>query len=133
MSSRQDDMFDQIVFLEENSEKLGYHEGYKEGKLRGWMEGYESGLQQGKLVGNEIGFYEGFIEIWQGICQKDKNKKINMKLNALSNLLKQDWSDTTRDIMPELHTIRAKFKQICSMLHVNIEHSGTNAVDKTSF
>ena len=57
----------------------------------------------------QVGFYKGFVQTWLA-CFKEK--KVSAKLEALSKLLNQDWSDTTKDFTVKLHQIRAKFKQV---------------------
>ena len=111
-------------------EKQGYQDGFNEGKLKGWNQGKQTGWTQGKLIGNEVGFYKGFVQTWL-VCFKEK--KVSAKLEALSKLLDQDWSDTTKDLTVKLQQIRAKFKQICSMLNVNIEKAEMNAANQLSF
>ncbi|XP_028409173.1 protein LTO1 homolog [Dendronephthya gigantea] len=128
MSSFQDDLFDSVVFLEENCQKQGFNDGFIEGEVKGWKQGYETGLLQGKQVGNEIGFYKGFVQTWLALY-KNEGSKVQVKLEGLFKLLDQDWSDTARDLIPELEHVRAKFKQICSMLNLNIKHT-TKDVDK---
>lgn len=123
MASR-DDLFDSVVFFEENCQKQGYKDGFDEGRFNGWREGFEIGLQKGNELGAEIGFYKGFVLTYLTCYESGEHDtcRVKTKLESLWKLLSQNWGDNTKDLTTELETVKAKFKQICSILNIKTEY-----------
>ncbi|NXU85143.1 ORAV1 protein, partial [Xiphorhynchus elegans] len=101
----------------------GYQEGYAEGSHAGIAEGRRYGSLHGARIGSEIGCYLGFALTWHCLLHKCTDEKSSKKIKTLDSLLgmikKFPYEDPTYDRMQEdLEKIRGKFKQVCSMLHI---------------
>lgn len=84
------------------------------------ISGYSYGLRKGAQIAAEIGFYQGFIHAWIGILERDETSK-QRKLLALKSLLEltRRFHRTNlhdEDCFKRLEAIRAKFKQVNSLL-----------------
>ncbi|XP_071942195.1 protein LTO1 homolog [Antedon mediterranea] len=120
------DLFDSIICAEERCEKNGFLVGKKEGKDRGLKNGFQKGIGFGKQVGEEIGFYHGFVLTWKNILEK-KDERNTRKMKAFASLLGMledfDLSNpSVDDYMVKLTQIRSKFKQVSSLLGVQLQH-----------
>ncbi|XP_038662002.1 protein LTO1 homolog, partial [Scyliorhinus canicula] len=102
----------------------GYQEGFTEGGHLGETEGRRYGLANGAKIGSEVSFYKGFAFTWKCLLQKNQDaQKSSKRLKALNTLLEMvqrfPYEDPTYDKLQEdLEKMRAKFKQICSLLNV---------------
>lgn len=99
---------------------MGFTRGYSLGEEAGWRDGYSYGLRKGAQIAAEIGFYQGFIHAWIGILERDESSK-QRKLMALRSLLEltRRFHRTNlhdEDCIKRLEIIRAKFKQVNSLL-----------------
>ncbi|KAL9984753.1 hypothetical protein ACROYT_G007086 [Oculina patagonica] len=123
-----DDAFDAVVFLEERCFEGGYKEGYQDGKLKGLQEGRHLGLIKGCEVGGEVGFYLGFVSMWLEILQESPDAKqrcVKLLETMKRKILAIPVNDVTNEeLFVNLENIRAKFKQLCSLLGVSAEYSG---------
>ncbi|CAH1790741.1 unnamed protein product, partial [Owenia fusiformis] len=120
-SSNNDDIFHDIVMLEETFHKKGYVEGIEQGKESGVKDGFQLGYDKGKQIGIEIGTYAGFAKTWKAILEQDEQpkEKALKTLKALIELVERFPSDpATENLFEILDKIRAKFKQACSLLGV---------------
>ncbi|XP_067850234.1 protein LTO1 homolog [Heptranchias perlo] len=118
-----DDMFDPILLADHTFHGKGYQEGYTEGGHLGETEGRLYGLVNGAKIGSEVSFYQGFAFTWKCLLQNNQNAKNGKRLKALNSLLEIvhsfPYEDPTYDKLQEdLEKMRAKFKQICSLLNV---------------
>ncbi|XP_043562327.1 protein LTO1 homolog [Chiloscyllium plagiosum] len=101
----------------------GYQEGFTEGGHLGETEGRRYGLVNGAKIGSEVSFYEGFAYTWKCLLQNNQDVKSSKRLKALNSLLAMvhdfPYENPTYDKLQEdLEKMRAKFKQICSLLNV---------------
>ncbi|NXG20195.1 ORAV1 protein, partial [Grallaria varia] len=117
------DLFEGIVQAEQRFHREGYQEGYAEGTHIGIAEGRRYGSLHGARIGSEIGCYLGFALMWHCLLQKCTDEKSSKKIKALNSLIemiqKFPYEDPTYDKLQEdLEKIRAKFKQVCSMLNI---------------
>lgn len=106
----------------------GFKGGYQDGKLKGLQEGCQLGLMKGCEVGGEVGFYLGFVSTWHEILLESPDAKQRCT-KLLETLKKKILALPINDVMNEelfanLEDIRAKFKQLCSLLGVSVENSG---------
>ncbi|XP_078077440.1 protein LTO1 homolog isoform X2 [Mustelus asterias] len=125
-----DDMFDSILLADDKFRGKGYQEGFTEGGHLGETEGRRYGLANGAKIGSEIifnfvqvAFYRGFAFTWKCLLQENQDAKNSKRLKALNTLLEMvhrfPYEDPTYDKLQEdLEKMRAKFKQICSLLNV---------------
>ncbi|XP_078000430.1 protein LTO1 homolog [Glandiceps talaboti] len=127
--------FDKIVYAEERYQEAGFNEGYSDGKLKGLQEGQKLGKQKAQEIASEIGFYQGFITTWRMILQRDESTSNSRKLKVLESvhtLLEQfPLNDVhCKNFFEDLNKIRAKFKQVCSLLNVTLKFEGEPRKDK---
>ncbi|XP_027045680.1 protein LTO1 homolog [Pocillopora damicornis] len=123
-----DDGFDAVVFLEERCYEEGHKRGYQDGLLKGMEEGRELGMVKGSEVGGEVGFYLGFVSLWLEILNETPDpKQRHIKLletlrEMISSLPINDV--TSEELFVNLEKIRAKYKQLCSLLGISTDYSG---------
>lgn len=123
------DLFDEIVFVEDRLIAVGYKEGFEKGSQEGKQEGVELGFAKGIEIGQEIGFYVGFTQGWikhlSSQTENKKSEKVIANLEKLNNLAKDFPSDNLKDVdvVEKLDTMRAKFKTICSLLKIPADFS----------
>ncbi|XP_051885303.1 protein LTO1 homolog isoform X3 [Pristis pectinata] len=101
----------------------GYEEGFIEGGELGETEGRRYGLANGAKIGSEVSFYKGFAITWKCLLQNNQDVKNSKRLKTLNSMLEMihsfPYEDPTNDKLQEdLEKIRAKFKQICSLLNI---------------
>ncbi|XP_069760665.1 protein LTO1 homolog isoform X2 [Narcine bancroftii] len=101
----------------------GYQEGFIEGGQLGEAEGRRYGLANGAKIGSEVSFYKGFVVTWKCLLQNNQDAKNSKKEKALNSILEMvhnfPYEDPTNEKLQEdLEKMRAKFKQICSLLNV---------------
>lgn len=114
------DVFDNIVFIEENLTEQGYAEGFKEGQSTGNSEGYHLGYHRGSELGAELGYYYG-ITTYYLTDKVEKSSKIaaileNLKI-SIENFPK--INDENCDIFELANGIRAQFRKACSLLKIS--------------
>ncbi|XP_066299704.1 protein LTO1 homolog [Branchiostoma lanceolatum] len=124
-----DAAFDDIFLAEEKFQNQGYQEGFELGKQAGIEEGHVMGISQGRSMGSEIGFYHGFACSWKVILERDSSKGPRA-LKAVDALLELIWRIPIRNaeyggLTEDLDRIRAKFRQVCSLLGVSPDFGNT--------
>ncbi|XP_059832038.1 protein LTO1 homolog isoform X1 [Hypanus sabinus] len=118
-----DDLFDSILLADDEFRGKGYREGFIEGGQLGETEGQRYGLANGAKIGSEVSFYRGFAITWKCLLQNNEDVKKGKKLKALNSILEMAHSfpyedPTNEGLQGDLEKMRAKFKQICSLLNV---------------
>ncbi|XP_076323785.1 protein LTO1 homolog isoform X1 [Tachypleus tridentatus] len=117
------DVLNDIVFADNRYRQMGFTRGFSLGEEAGWREGYTLGLQKGAQLASELGFYQGFVHAWITVLEKDETTK-QRKLVALRSLLEMTKSFPKtnvpdQDFVERIQKIRAKFKQVLSLLDIN--------------
>lgn len=89
----------------------------------GETEGRRYGLANGAKLGSEVSFYKGFTITWKSLLQNNPDTKNSKRLKVLNSMLEMvhsfPYDDPTNDRLQEdLEKMRAKFKQICSLLNI---------------
>ncbi|XP_055505172.1 protein LTO1 homolog [Leucoraja erinacea] len=117
------DLFDAIVLADNEFRGKGYREGFIEGSQLGETEGRRYGLANGAKLGSEVSFYKGFTITWKSLLQNNPDTKNSKRLKVLNSMLEMvhsfPYEDPTNDRLQEdLEKMRAKFKQICSLLNI---------------
>lgn len=107
--------------------QMGFKRGYSIGEEAGWRDGYSYGVRRGAQIAAEIGFYQGFVHAWIRILEKDESSK-QRKLIALKSLLESTrrfhrTNIHEEDSLKTLEAIRAKFKQVKSLLNCGFSAS----------
>jgi len=117
-------MFDELLNVEEEFIQDGWAEGKRDADQRGYGEGFELGEIKGGQIGEEIGYYAGCVAAWAALAKLDpsilsENPRAEKTLQQLSELINAFPSDPTNELLFEsLESIRAKFKQLVSLLKV---------------
>ncbi|CAH1241596.1 HUS1 [Branchiostoma lanceolatum] len=129
-----DAAFDDIFLAEEKFQNQGYQEGFELGKQAGIEEGHVMGISQGRSMGSEIGFYHGFACSWKVILERDSSKGPRA-LKAVDALLELIWRIPIRNaeyggLTEDLDRIRAKFRQVCSLLGVSPDFGVVSTISK---
>eukprot|EP00794_Sanderia_malayensis_P018047 gene18047-19856_t len=78
-----DDIFEDVVLIEQKLYKEGYQEGYYQGQLVGEKEGYALGIDRGKAFGQEVGFYDGLVETMRILYESKGKPRLNKLLNQM--------------------------------------------------
>ncbi|XP_065837878.1 protein LTO1 homolog, partial [Oscarella lobularis] len=124
-----DESFDDIFLAENRAHDRGFEKGYNDGKRRGLEEGRQIGTEKGRELGLELGFYAGFAEEWLKTSSEARSKaeKALKKLRELVDDFPLD-DPQNPNLIENLQRVRAKFKQVTSLLGVAIEYR-TNTKD----
>ncbi|XP_072016118.1 protein LTO1 homolog [Amphiura filiformis] len=133
-----DDFLDAIVMAEEEFQDFGFKKGFILGERSGFEQGRQTGHIKGREVGAEIGFYSGFATMWKSLLEKqqDKPRPRVKKALELLNVMIQEFpldSPSHEGFWEDLKKIRAKFKQVASLLNVTIDASDGNTKPAMSF
>ncbi|CAN7995421.1 unnamed protein product [Ixodes hexagonus] len=107
--------------------QMGFTRGFSLGEEVGWRDGYQLGLQRGAQIATELGFYQGFVHAWITVLEREEiakqRKMVALKalLEMTKNFPKVNIADD--DMFEKLHKIRAKFKQVVSILNIGTQDS----------
>uniref|UniRef100_A0A3P9IXL9 LTO1 maturation factor of ABCE1 n=1 Tax=Oryzias latipes TaxID=8090 RepID=A0A3P9IXL9_ORYLA len=118
-----DDLFDSIILADEKFRGEGYQEGFEKGTHRGLQDGRRHGASHGAKLSSEISFYYGFAVTWKCLLQQstdDKSRKRVKALDAVLALIQNCNLDDPQSekLQDETEKLRAKFRQVCSMLNI---------------
>ncbi|PIK34759.1 putative oral cancer-overexpressed protein 1-like [Apostichopus japonicus] len=133
------DFLDTVFMAEDRLQQDGYDEGYEVGRKAGLVQGQEAGRQKANQIGGEIGFYNGCVHVWIAVIQKEevldgKERKLKA-LQGLKALLDgfQVHDISREDYWDNVTKIRAKFKQVSSLLKIPTEFINKSAATGLSF
>lgn len=101
----------------------GYREGFEKGSRRGLQDGRRHGACHGARLSCEMSFYYGFAITWKCVLQNSIDGKSRKRVKALETLLGMIQSSPLDDpqsqkLQDDMDKLRAKFRQVCSMLSV---------------
>jgi len=118
-----DDMFDKVVFMENKLIQEGYNTGFSNGEEQGKLEGFALGIKHGREIGKELGFYKGFVKTWLLFISTDKKRAVKLleQLHQLLNEYNDSVNIEDETMQDKVDIIRAKFKQVSSVLKVPTE------------
>ena len=144
--------------LEAHSFQHGVDTGLKIGRNEGFEEGEKMGYAKGYALAAEVGFYLGALDMLSGLSDVAKRhtdtvatsnaqsieepiaqhdpigmEKIKRTLEAIRSHAHQFTDEGTLklSVLEDLHTIRSKFKLVCSQMGMKLRFTGTT-VDKVS-
>lgn len=87
------------------------------------------------MITFQVGFYLGFVSLWLEILREipDAKQRCIKLLETLKRMISSlPINDATNEeLFVNLEKIRAKYKQVCSLLGVSTDYSG--GVSGTSF
>lgn len=114
------DVFDDIVFIEEKLTAQGYSEGFKDGQSSGNSEGFHLGYHRGSELGAELGYYYGITTFYLN-NKVEKTSKVAGILETLKVSLEEfpQTNDEICDIFELANGIRAQFRKACALLKIN--------------
>jgi flagellar biosynthesis/type III secretory pathway protein FliH len=112
--------------------KQGFQEGVIAGKVAGYEKGFVLGNKNGSTVNRELGCYSGFSLMWLMLLSNWSDtyssylnvstaNKARIVLQTLTEMINHFPRDDPHNetLQHQLANIRAKFKQVCSLLNVN--------------
>lgn len=114
------DVFDDILFVEERVIEKGYKEGFNDALSQENTEAYHLGFHRGAEIGAEIGYYKGIVEFFLNDGETQEQKIIDSLL--LLNMQIKDFPKCNCenvDIVDNFSKIRAQFKKLCALLRSN--------------
>jgi flagellar biosynthesis/type III secretory pathway protein FliH len=81
-----DDIFDDIIMIEDQLAKTGHEEGVQHGRAQGSADGFQLGYEQGFEVGAELAYYASFVNVLKAVIAVRPNQysaRLLMKLLAV--------------------------------------------------
>ncbi|XP_012670246.2 protein LTO1 homolog isoform X1 [Clupea harengus] len=139
MACVEDDLFGTIFMADDRYHIHGYDEGFEEGKRQGWHEGRNHGRIHGGKLSAEVSFYRGFALTWKYLLQMNMDSKARKPLKILEALTGMIQTFPLEDpqnqeLEENMKQIRAKFRQVCSLLHISTDFNGyVNSPGQLSF
>ncbi|XP_029948591.1 protein LTO1 homolog [Salarias fasciatus] len=133
-----EDLFDSILLADEKYRGEGYREGFQRGTRRGLQGGRRHGASHGARLSSEVSFYHGFATTWKCLLDHSTDVKSRKRLKALESLLgliRDSPLDNPQSVTLQSNTdkLRAKFRQVCSMLSVPADFRDIHTAAGTSF
>ena len=120
-----DRAFDKIVSFESESVRKGLEAGKIEAANRAKGQGFKLGLEKGFELGSEVGFYLGFAESCGNLTPAELSPKAEKAARRLieigGNIPEENIPENGQDFGGKLQEMRAKFKQLCSLLKVKLD------------
>lgn len=135
----EEDFLEAVFLAEDRLHQDGYNEGFKIGTNIGLSHGREAGRQKASQIGWEIGFYRGCVKAWMTVIKTEEDiEGRDRKLKALAGLTLLvdgfDIDDISKDdYWDKVTKIRAKFKQVASLLKISTEFVCKSAGSNLSF
>jgi hypothetical protein len=126
-----DDLFADLLNIEETFLQQGLEQGRLNAEKTSYEEGYALGVVKGRDIGKELGFYFGCIKIWSQLAKahpdKFQSKRVLKTLAKLEQMINTFPSNPEQeDLFERLESIRAKFKQTCSLLKIKHTYGPTS-------
>lgn len=124
------DLFDDVVFMEEQMYQKASEEGAIQGKELGIQQGFEFGMQQGDLVGKEIGQMKGFVDTISVFVQSisDENagiQRLKKSISQMQHLLHQ-FPKTKEQLMDTntipINELFEQLKNQYKLLQIRLKH-----------
>lgn len=122
------DIFDDILLIEETLTDESYVDGFTDGEKAGNPDGYHLGYHRGAELGAELGYYYGIAEVFLKFSKSEKAIKVLQQLHV-ALLSFPRTNDETVDIFELANTIRAQFKKACALLKINGRYPEANELN----
>ncbi|XP_063682489.1 uncharacterized protein LOC134817286 [Bolinopsis microptera] len=110
-----DDFLDDIANIEKHYYNTGYSAGWSAGKEEGEREGGPLGYKQGALLAKEIRSYQIFAETLI-LNIHTPNSRITRALESLRDMCSTFVIENTEDLIERFNSVKAKHRQVCSLL-----------------
>lgn len=123
MGDNEDDIFNDIINIEQKFYEEGLLEGEKHGIEQSSIEGKLMGHKQGIHLGSEFGFYKSCIDTWIIITEKYphllKSSRTSKLLIKFRKTIESTSELSFKEIIDKLPFIRNKFKQLSLQIGFN--------------
>jgi hypothetical protein len=128
-----EDLFDSIVFLEEEFQEMGRKEALNDPNFGHDEDSFALGAKNGFEFFRQVGFYVGFAE--EALQQKLVNLKAVGHLEAIVAIGKELSMENEENVDPhrDLKLIQGHFKVACSLLKINLKYSADEKAPNLSF
>lgn len=111
------DIFDDIVLIEDRKNEEGYQKGFETGKSIGNTDGYHLGYHRGAELGAELGYYYGVLKSHHKENTERQQKSIESVLKLIDEFPRTN--DENTDILGLADQIRAQYRKTCALLKIN--------------
>lgn len=120
-------VFESLLFAEEQAQVSGYVDGYKSGKGR-LLKGYHLGYHRASLVASQLGYYYGVLEQYLHCNKTSSDKVTSLAIEILDNIHNfPKHNDDTVDIFKTLEDIKFKYVRFCSLAKLNPAYPSTTS------
>lgn len=126
------DVFDDLLLVEERLSEESYQHGLQEGAEQGNVDAYHFGYHRGAEIGAELGFYYGVLCAQQNSAQTEtKDTPLTKGAILLTELKKEieefpTFNDLEVDLLERLVKLRNKYKKLCSLLKISAKYPKPN-------
>ncbi|XP_012146906.1 uncharacterized protein LOC105663336 [Megachile rotundata] len=121
--------FTNLLFAEENAQRIGYLEGYEIGKTQ-LTDGFHLGYHRTSLIAAQLGYYSGVLEQYlnNNTCNSEKNIQIAQQLlKDIYNFPR--INDETVDISKAFDNIKFKYAKFCSLTKISSSYPEADKLD----
>lgn len=112
-------VFESLLFAEEQAQKSGYVDGYENGRNR-LLRGYHLGYHRASLIAAQLGYYYGVLEQYLHSNKASSEKVTSLAkeiLDSIHNFPRHN--DNNIDILKTLEDIKFKYIKFCSLAKLN--------------
>lgn len=122
--------FEDLLFVEENAQSVGYEEGFEVGKKQ-LENGFHVGYHRGSLIGAQLGYYSGILEQYLTTNRCNSEKAVSIAKTLLQDIYNfPKFNDETVDILKIVDNIKFKYAKFCALTKIS---SSYPEVDKLDF
>lgn len=122
-SHESDDIFDDVINIEQKFYDQGRLEGEKHGIEISSREGKIMGHKHGIHIGSEFGYYQSCVDTWVMFAKKYpnflKSSRIFKSLIKFQDLIESTSQLSFKEIIDQLPYIKTKFKQLSLQIRFN--------------
>ncbi|KAL5254920.1 hypothetical protein ACHWQZ_G014387 [Mnemiopsis leidyi] len=111
-----DDFLDDIANLEKHFYNTGYSSGWDQGRREGEKEGRTLGYKQGALLAKEVRAHQTFAETLLSNLQTPTSR-VTRALENLRDMCAEFTIENTEDLIERFNLVKAKHRQVCSLLN----------------
>lgn len=122
--------FEDLLFVEENAQSVGYEEGFEVGKEQ-LVDGFHFGYHKGSLLGAQLGYYCGVLEQYLTTNKCNSEKAVSIAKTLLQDIYNfPKFNDENVDILKIADNIKFKYAKFCVLAKIS---SSFPEVDKLNF
>nr|XP_019537632.2 protein LTO1 homolog [Aedes albopictus] len=123
------DVFDDLLLVEERLSDESYHRGLEAGAKQGNVDAYHFGYHRGAEIGAELGFYYGVVCAQEGcFVEGGELSKSEVLLKELKKEIEEfpTYNDLEVDLLERLLKLRNKYKKLCVLLKISAKYTKPN-------